>query len=91
MVNFFEIIKMANFCVIEMANFFYENGEFRLLKWRTSFRAFSQNDEFSGFVIECIIRFTLTQNLIHSTLTQIIIHLTLTQIQIHLTLTQILY
>ena len=48
MANFFEVIKMANF--------FYQNGEFRLSKWRTSFSAFSQNGEFSAFVIECLIR-----------------------------------
>ena len=42
------VIKMANFCVIKMAIFFYQNGEFNLLKWQTSFSAFSQNGEFSG-------------------------------------------
>ena len=47
---------MANFCVLKMANFFNENGEFRLLKWRTSFSAFSQNDEFFACVIKCLIR-----------------------------------
>ena len=56
MTNFFEVIKMANFCVIKIANFFYQNGEFRLSKWRTSFSAFSQNGEFFAFVIECLIR-----------------------------------
>ena len=47
---------MANFCVIKKANFFYQNDEFRLSKWRTSFSAFSQNGEFFAFVIECLIR-----------------------------------
>ena len=28
MANFFEGIKMANFCVLKIANFFYQNGEF---------------------------------------------------------------
>ena len=56
MANFFKFIKMANFCVIKIANFFYQNGEFRLSKWRTSFSAFSQNGELFAFVIECLIR-----------------------------------
>ena len=55
MANFLEIIKMANFCVIKIANFFYKNVEFLLWKWRISISGFSQNGEFFALVIECLI------------------------------------
>ena len=46
---------MANFCVIKMANFFYENGElFFLSKWRISFNDNSQNGEFFAVVMKCL-------------------------------------
>ena len=45
---------MANFCVIKMANFFYENGELFLSKWRISFNDNSQNGEFFAVVMKCL-------------------------------------
>ena len=54
MANFFKFIKMANFCVIKKANFFYQNGELFLSKWRISFYAYSQNGEFFAVVMKCL-------------------------------------
>ena len=45
---------MANFCVIKKANFFYQNGELFLSKWRISFYAYSQNGEFFAVVMKCL-------------------------------------
>ena len=63
MANFFEVIKMANFCVMKMANFFYQNGELCLLKRRISFYAYSQNGEFFALVMKCLIGFTQKSSL----------------------------
>ena len=37
-----------------MANFFYENGELFLSKWRISFNDNSQNGEFFAVVMKCL-------------------------------------
>ena len=58
MANFLEVIKMANFCVIKMANFFYQNGELFLSKWRISFCTYSQNGELFALAMKCLIGFT---------------------------------
>ena len=54
------VIKIANFFLNILDWFKAQLLKWRtfskLSKWRTSFSAFSQNGEFSAFVIECLIR-----------------------------------
>ena len=54
--TFLKLSKWRTFALSKSRTFFYQNGEFRLSKWRTSFSGFSQNGEFFDFVIECLIR-----------------------------------
>ena len=45
---------MANFCVIKMANFFYQNGELFFIKMANFFLSLFSNGEFFAVVMKCL-------------------------------------